>query len=170
MARHCAPPAASATAASPSAFCWVMAPAMVTGAMAPASVNGEMNTPPAPRRAARMAPVQHGPVMLQRRGRVDVGEHVRACLELLVGHAAGYAHHLHHVLDPLRAERIGVDHLVGEREHVVMRVEMPNRGVDVDWLDRIAAVEMYAVVGLGKAKKVLKIGGAFQPFCRGQDP
>ena len=39
----------------------------------------------------------------------------------------------------LAPERIGVDRLVGQRQHVEQRVEMADRGVDVGRLDRIAA-------------------------------
>ena len=83
--------------------------------------------------------------MLERRGGVYVGVHLRAGLEVLVRMTARDAHHLHHVVHPLGAQRVGVHRLVGERELVVEHVEMAHRGVKVHRLDRVAAGEMDAV-------------------------
>jgi hypothetical protein len=57
----------------------------------------------------------------------------------------GDAHHLHHVLDPLGAEAVGVHDLVGERQLVEEARRDAARGVHVDRLHRIAAGEMDAV-------------------------
>ena len=89
--------------------------------------------------------VQHRIVVLERRGRVDVGEHVRAGLERFVRQPGTDAHHLHHVLDPLGAQRIGMGDLVGQRQLVIKHVQVPHRGVDVLRFNRIAADEMDAV-------------------------
>ena len=92
--------------------------------------------------------------MLEGGRRVDVGIHPRLGLELLVGEAARDPGHLHHVLDPLRAERVGVNHLVGEDQLVLEAVEVPHRRVDVDGLHRIATREVDAVEVLGELEEV----------------
>ena len=56
-----------------------------------------------------------------------------------------------------RAERVGVDRLVRQRQHVEERVEMADRGVDVDRLDRIAAPEMHGVERLPEPEEVLEV-------------
>ena len=103
----------SATADSASAIDCATAPAIVTGAMAPASVKGVTITA-CPRRISRRQPSIIGWSCLS-------GE-----VELMLVYIRGVARnsssdepardadHLHHVLDPLLAERIGVHHLVGD--------------------------------------------------------
>ena len=93
-------------------------------------------------------------VVFQRRGRVDVGIHPRRRLEFLVAEAAGDAHHFHHVLDPLGAQRIGVHHLVGQGELVEQHVEMTDAGMEVHRLDRVAAGKMDAVEILRQLQQV----------------
>ena len=98
--------------------------------------------------------VEHRQVVLERRGRVDVGVHARRRVELLMGESARDAGHFHHVLDPLGAERVGVHGLVGQGELVVEAVEMAHRGVDVHRLHRIAAGHVDAVEVLGELEKI----------------
>ena len=128
----------STMAASPSATNCVTAPARVTGAIAPArGEGGDDDGLPAAREPH--GAVEHRPVVLERRGGVDVGVHARRRLERLGREPARDADHLHHVLDARGAERIGMRDLVGEGELVVEAVEMAYRGVQVHRLHRIAA-------------------------------
>ena len=69
-------------------------------------------------------------------------------LEFLGRQTAGNPCHLHHILDSLRSQRIGVDDLVGQGQHIVMRIEMTDRCMDIDRLDRISGIETNAVIGL----------------------
>ena len=106
----------------------------------------------APRQAHHA--VDHRPVMLERRGRIDVGVHARRGVKFVVGEPAGNAHHFHHVFDALGAKRIGMDHLVGQHQLVIQAVEMADRGMDVHRLDRIAAGKMHAVEILGQLDEI----------------
>jgi hypothetical protein len=64
-------------------------------------------------------------------------------------------------------ETVGVDRLVGQRQHVEQRVEMADRGGNVDRLDRIAADEMNRIETLPKPDEVLIVApGARTPPSR----
>ena len=140
-------------AASPSAANWATAPARVTGGHGPGEGergdHGGLAAAREPHRA-----VEHRPVVLERGGRVDVGVHPRLGLEFLVRETARDPGHLHHVVDPLRAQRIGVHHLVGEVQLVVEAVEVAHRGVNIQRLHRVAAGEVDAVEVLGELEEV----------------
>ena len=88
---------------------------------------------------------------------------MRAGLEFPGRQTAGDPRHFHHILDPLRSKRIGVDHLVGQCQHIVMRVQMPDRSMDVDRLDRISGIEADAVIGLRQAQQILIVGAVADP-------
>ena len=92
--------------------------------------------------------------MLQRRGRIDVGVHPRCDFELFFGQSSGNAHHLHHVLDPLLAQRIGVRDLVGQRQFVEQHIQMAHRSVHIHRLDRVSSGDMDAVEVLGQLQQV----------------
>mmetsp|Transcript_7554 Transcript_7554/g.12952 ORF Transcript_7554/g.12952 Transcript_7554/m.12952 type:complete len:236 (-) Transcript_7554:1212-1919(-) len=104
--------------------------------------------------------------MFQRRSGVDVGIHVRCRLECGIRQAACNPHHLHHVLDPLFAQRIGVHHLVGQRQLVINHVQMADRGVDIHRLHRIAARKVDAVEILRQLEQI----GAHLPVARHLGP
>ena len=53
--------------------------------------------------------------------------------------------------DALLAQRIGVERLVGQHRHVAQRIEMADRGVEIDRLDRIARDEVDAVEDTARA-------------------
>ena len=72
-------------------------------------------------------------------------------------------HHLDRVEIALAPEAIGVDRLVGQRQHVEQRVEMANGGVNVDRLDRIAAPEMDRIEALAETDEVLKVALVARP-------
>ena len=78
-------------------------------------------------------------------------------LEGLLVHPARDLHHLHHILDPLLSERVGVHDLVGERELVIEHVEVADTCVDVHWFDRVAAREVDAVEVLGELQEPLAL-------------
>ena len=100
--------------------------------------------------------VEHWRIVFQRRTRIDVRVHPWLGGELLMGQPARDPHHLHDVFDALFAQRIGVDDFVRERQFVVEAVEMPDRSVDIDGLDRITARHMDAVEVLRQLDQVLK--------------
>ena len=102
--------------------------------------------------------MEHRRVEAQRRRRVDDGEQRRLAVEGRVVEAAGEASHLDRVGDPLPAQRVGVDRLVGECQQVPQRVEVADRGVDVDRLDRVAGEEMDRVEHLAEPDQVLVVG------------
>jgi hypothetical protein len=76
-------------------------------------------------------------------------------VEFLVREPARDPDHLHHVLDPLGAEAVGMGHLVGQRELLVEAIEVPDARVDVDRLHRVAAREMDAVEVLRELDELL---------------
>ena len=71
-----------------------------------------------------------------------IGEQRRLALERRVVDPARDLDHLDRVEIALAPEAVGVDRLVRQRQHVEERVEMADRGVNVDRFDRIAAPEM----------------------------
>ena len=165
--------------ASASAFCWASAPASVTGAIAPASVNGVITTGWL-RDAISMMPCNIG--VSRRSGELELmtvkidGSRSRVASST----PAGDAHHLDAVDVLLAAEAVAVDVLVGERQHVERGVEVTNRGVHVDRLDRVAGrrsgrvehlaepeqiVEVVAVAGPAHAVEIADVGGLATP-CR----
>ena len=64
------------------------------------------------------------------------------------------ARHLEHVAVALAAEAVAVQHLVGEGEHVERRLEMADRVVQVDRLDRVAADEVDDVERLAEPQQI----------------
>jgi len=75
--------------------------------------------------------------------------------------------HLHHVFDALRAQRIGMHDLVGQRQLFIEAIQMPDRGVDVDGFHRIAARDMDAVEvlrQLDEFPECLEITRPFSPL------
>ena len=62
-----------------------------------------------------------------------------------------------------RPEPVAVDRLVGERQHVVDRVEVADRRVDVDRLDRVAGEEVDDVEHLAEPDEVLVVGPVADP-------
>ena len=123
---------------------------------------------PPPRQPHR--PVQHRIVMLQRADRVDVGVHARLRAELVLAQPAGDAGHLHHVLDPLGPQRIGVHDLVGQCQLLVQAIEVPDRGVDVDRLDWVAPCHMDAVEILRQLHEFLERLEVARPLAALQIP
>ena len=101
--------------------------------------------------------------MLQGRGRVDIGVHARRRVEIRMRKPAGDAHHLHHVLDALRPQRIGMRHLVRQRQLVEQAVEMADRRVDIDRLHRVSAGEMDAVEILRQLHQIAVVGPVAGP-------
>ena len=61
------------------------------------------------------------------------------------------------VADALAPQAVGVDRLVRQREHVEQRVEMADRGVDVDRLDGIAAPDMDRIEALAEPQEILVV-------------
>jgi hypothetical protein len=98
-----------------------------------------------------------GPVVFQRRRRVDVREHPGARLELLPVEPAGDTHHLHGILDAFLAQGVGLERLVGQRQQIEYRVKMANGRVDIDGFHGIAAVHVDAIETLGELQQVLKV-------------
>ena len=145
-----------------SAFCSTSAPASVTGAIAPASVNGVMQITWL-RAEILEDPVEHRRVEPERRRRVDDGEDRRLAVEGRLVDAAGDPGHLERVEVPLPAEAVGVERLVGEGHHVVDRVEVADRRVDVDRLDRVAGEEVDRVEHLEEPDEVLVVGPVADP-------
>jgi hypothetical protein len=84
-------------------------------------------------------PLQHRRIEPQRRGGIDDGEQRRLALQGLVVEPARDLDHLDRVEIALEPEAIGVDRLIRERQQIEYCVEMADRGVKVDRLDRIAA-------------------------------
>ena len=81
--------------------------------------------------------------------------------------AAGDAHHLHHVLDPLAAKAVGVHHLVGQKQLFTDAIKMPDAGVNINRFHRIASGEMDAVEILRQLHQVpetVKIAGNLAGF------
>ena len=66
-----------------------------------------------------------------------------------------------------RAQAVGVNWLVRQRQHVEQSVEMADRGVDVDRLDRVAGPEMDDVEGLSEADEVLVVAMIPRPAAAG---
>ena len=86
--------------------------------------------------------MEHRRVEPERRARVDDREERRLAIERRVVDAAGDPDHLDRVDVPLPAQAVGMDRLVGERQQVVDGVEVADRGVDVDRLDRVPGEEV----------------------------
>ena len=101
--------------------------------------------------------VAHRNVERERRVGVDDAEQARLVVELGVGDAAGDPHHLDHVDVALSAQRVHVDHLVGERQQVERRLEMPDRAVDVDRFDGVPAGEVDRVQRLHQPQQVAEV-------------
>ena len=146
-----------AMAASASAIDCTTAPAIVTGAIAPASVKGVTITG-WPRRAKRIAPSSIGQSCLSGLEELMLVKRRGLLSNSVAAEAAGDAGHLDHVLDPLGAEAVGVHDLVGQRQLLEEAVEVADRGVDVDRLDRIAAGDVDAVEVLGELDEVAERG------------
>jgi len=72
-----------------------------------------------------------------------------------VRQASGNSHHLHHVLYPLLAQAVGVDHLVGQGQRVEQAIEMAGGRMNIDGLDRVAGRHVNAVEILGQFVEVL---------------
>ena len=142
-------------AASASAIDCTTAPAIVAGAIAPARVKGVTITG-WPRRAKRMAPSSIGQSCLSGLEELMLVKS-RGALSNSAWQARGDAGHLDHVLDALGAEAVGVHHLVGQRQLLVEAVEVADRGVDVDRLDRVAAGEVDAVEVLRQPDEVAEV-------------
>ncbi len=141
---------------SASAFCWLSAPASVIGAIAPASVNGVTHTIWL-RRDISMIPWLIGTSSVS-------GELVLMIVKMLGSRSicssvtpAGDPHHLDRVDVALPAERVDVDRLVGEREEVVGGLEVADRAVDVDRLDRVTGRQVDRVQGLREAEQVPEV-------------
>jgi hypothetical protein len=80
---------------------------------------------------------------------------------------AGDADHLHHVFDPLGAQRIGVADLVGQGQLFIKAVQVADAGVHVHRLHRIAARDVDAVEILRQLHEFLErleIARAFAAF------
>ena len=107
--------------------------------------------------------MEHRRVEPERRARVDDREQRRLAVERLLVDAARDARHLDRVGDALATQRIRVDRLVGEGQQVPQRVQMPDRGVDVDRLDRVAGEEVDRVEHLAKPDQVLVVGPVADP-------
>jgi hypothetical protein len=84
---------------------------------------------------------------------------------VLIVKPARNSDHLDGVEDALAPEAVGVNGLVGERQHVEQRVEMADGGVNVGRLDRIAADEMNRIETLPEADEVLIV-----PLVAGPQP
>ena len=107
--------------------------------------------------------MQHRRVEPERRGRVDDREDRRLAVERRLVDPADDPGHLERVEVPLAAEAVGVERLVRQRHHVVDRVQMANRRVDVDRLDGIAREEVDRVEHLEEADEVLVVGAVADP-------
>ena len=77
--------------------------------------------------------------------------------------AAGALDHFKRVEVAVAAKAVGVDRLVGQGQHVEQRIEMAHRGVDVGWLDRIAAPQMHAVDALAEPDKIAEVAPVAGP-------
>ncbi len=98
--------------------------------------------------------VHHRKIVFQGRGRIDVGVHMRGGVEFIMGQTTRDAHHFHHILDPLAAQRIGVHDLVGQRQLVIKHVKVPHRGMYIHRFDGIAARKVDAVEILRQLQQV----------------
>ncbi len=97
-----------------------------------------------------------------RRG-VDDREQRGLALQRLIVEPTRNFDHLDGVQVALAPEAVGVDRLVGQRQHVEQRVEMADRGGNVDRLDRIAADEMNRIETLPEANEVLIVAPVAGP-------
>ncbi len=68
---------------------------------------------------------------------------------------AADAGHLDAIEVAVTTERVDVKDLVGQRVSIKRRMQMTNRCVDVNWLDRIAGHQVDAREGLAKPQEIL---------------
>src|SRR3546814_8779895 len=84
-------------------------------------------------------------------------EQARLARHLFAADAAGDPHHLDAVLDALAPQRVGVQRLVGHGQDVAQRLQVADRGVDVDRLDRVAAEHVDGVELVAEPDQVLEV-------------
>ena len=82
----------------------------------------------------------------------------RLALQRLLVDAARELHQLEGIEVALPAQAVGVDRLVRQGQHVEQGVEVADRGMDVDRLDRIAAPQMNGVERLSEPDEVPVVG------------
>ena len=89
--------------------------------------------------------------MFQRRGGIDICEHAGCGIKFFMAETTRDADHLHHILNPLLAQRIAMHNLVRQRQHIIGAVQMTHRRVQIKRFNRIASNCVNTVIGLRQA-------------------
>ena len=95
--------------------------------------------------------------MFQRRGGIDIRQHMRFGLKFGFGQASGNSRHFHTIIDTATAKRIGMHRFIRQRQHIIKTIQMPDRGVNIYRFNRISGNKMQTVKILVQSDQVLKI-------------